>query len=256
MNITDRTALVTGGASGLGKATVELLSELGAKVAILDMNREEGEKLVNRIGASALFIETDVSREEQVKSAIDQVSEHFGALHICCNFAGIGGPRKTLNKEGPYPLDEFKRRININLIGTFDVLRLAAEKMSQNDPQTEDGEKGVIINTASVAAYEGQVGQVAYSASKAGIVGMTLPIARDLASYGIRVNTIVPGIIGTPLMLGAPDKVKDALLGHVQFPKRFGRPQEIAKLVLTIVENEYINGECIRLDGAIRMPAR
>jgi NAD(P)-dependent dehydrogenase (short-subunit alcohol dehydrogenase family) len=249
--------VITGGASGLGRATAELFVQTGANVAIFDVNETGGRELAAQLGDSrALFQRVEVSSEEEVIAALDSTVAKFGAVHICCNFAGIGGVRKTLSKEGAHPLEDFKRRIDVNLVGTFNVLRCAAERMARNVPTALDAERGVIINTASIAAFDGQMGQAAYSASKGGIVGMTLPIARDLAGFGIRVNTIVPGIIGTPLMLRAPEKVREALLTQVQFPRRFGRPEEVAHLARSIVENAYLNGECIRIDGGLRMPAR
>jgi len=256
MDINNKVAVITGGASGLGEATVRRFNDLGAKIAIFDMNEERGKAIADELGDTVVFHKVDVTDEVSVQSAIDATVAAFGAIHICCNYAGLGNAIKTVGKDGPFPLDAFKFVINVNLIGTFNVLRLAAEVMSKQDPVTEDGGRGVIINTASVAAYEGQMGQAAYSASKGGVVGMTLPIARDLASVGIRVNTIVPGLIRTPLFEGAPENVVQALSATVLYPKRLGRPDEIAHLAQYIVENDYTNGECIRMDGGIRMQPR
>lgn len=256
MDIKDKVAVITGGASGLGEATARRLSGMGAKIAIFDVQEDKGQALAEELGASVIFHKTDVTDEASVEAGIAATMEAFGAIHICCNYAGIGNAIKTVGKDGPFPLDKFKLVININLIGTFNVLRLAAAEMQKNEPFNEFGGRGCIINTASVAAYEGQIGQAAYSASKGGIVGMTLPIARDLASIGIRCNTIVPGLIHTPLFQGAPDNVIDALSAQVLYPKRLGQPDEIAHLAVMLIENEYMNGECVRMDGGIRMQPR
>lgn len=256
MDIQDKVAIVTGGASGLGEATVRRYAEQGAKVAILDMNDDRGRALADELGDRVIYQHVNVVDEAAVAAAIDAVVAAFGAIHICNNFAGVADACKTLSKGQAFPLDTFKRVIDINLIGTFDVLRLAALQMSRQDPVNDDGCRGVIINTASIAAYEGQVGQAAYSASKGGIVGMTLPIARDLASHGIRVNTIVPGLIHTPLFDSLPEPAVTSLSSSVLYPQRLGRPQEIAHLSQYIVENDYTNGECIRMDGGIRMQPR
>lgn len=260
MEISGKVAVITGGASGLGRATAESWIEKGAKIAILDMNEDKGAQLAEKLGENCIFINTNVVEEDSVVNAIEKTMEAFGAIHIDCNYAGTGNAIRTVGRNGVFPLDQFIRIIQINLIGTFNVLRLCAEQMAKNEPVTEDGGRGVIINTASVAAYEGQVGQAAYSASKGGVVGMTLPIARDLAVMGIRVNTIVPGLIYTPLMLGGAEEltpeIEQALLplsSQVLHPKRLGKPEEIAHLATSIVENDYINGECIRIDGGIRM---
>ncbi|MGI9288778.1 MAG: 3-hydroxyacyl-CoA dehydrogenase [Pseudomonadales bacterium] len=256
MELVNNVAIITGGASGLGRGTVEKFVAEGAKVAIFDMNEAAGSAIANELGDNVIYQNVNVTDEESVQAGINQVMETFGAVHVCCNYAGIGSACKTLSKKGAYPLADFSFVLQVNLIGTFNVLRLAAEQMAKNDPLNEDGCRGVIINTASVAAYEGQVGQAAYSASKGGIVGMTLPIARDLASYGIRVNTIVPGLIHTPLFEQVEEKMYKSLEQQVVFPKRLGKTSEIAQLAANIVENDYINGECIRMDGAIRMQPR
>jgi 3-hydroxyacyl-CoA dehydrogenase / 3-hydroxy-2-methylbutyryl-CoA dehydrogenase len=256
MDIQGKVAVITGGASGLGEATSRKLVSMGAKVAIFDVNQDKGQALVKELGDAAIFCNVNVTSEESVQAGIAAAMERFGAIHICCNYAGIGGAIKTVGKDGPYPLDKFKLIIDVNLIGTFNVLRLAANEMQKNEPFNEYGGRGCIINTASVAAYEGQIGQAAYSASKGGIVGMTLPIARDLSSIGIRCNTIVPGLIHTPLFEGAPDKVVDALSAQVLYPKRLGRAEEIAHVAVMLIENEYMNGECVRMDGGIRMQPR
>lgn len=253
MKLNGSVAVVTGGASGLGEATVETIVENGGYAAIFDLQEDKGAALVEKLGSDrVLFIKTNVTSEEDVVNAINQTIEKFGAIHVLVNCAGIGVAEKTVGKEKPHDLGSFTRVIQINLIGTFNVIRLAAEKMAQN-ASNEEGERGVIINTASVAAFDGQMGQAAYSASKGGIVGMTLPIARDLSRHGIRVMTIAPGLIDTPLFAGAPEKVRQALGAMVPFPPRLGRPSEYAHLAKSIVENPLLNGETIRLDGAIRM---
>jgi NAD(P)-dependent dehydrogenase (short-subunit alcohol dehydrogenase family) len=253
MNIEGKTAIITGGASGLGAATVRRFVSHGGNAAIFDLNDDLGGQLAEELGAAVTYHNVDVTDEDSVASAIAAVREGFGDIHICCNYAGIGTPGRTVGRDGPLPLDWFKRVVNVNLIGTFNVIRLAAAEMIKQEPVTEDGCRGVIINTASVAAYEGQIGQAAYSASKGGVVGMTLPIARDLASMGVRVNTIVPGLIDTPMMAGLPEPARQSLAASVLFPKRLGNPDEIAQVAQSIVENDYINGECIRMDGGIRM---
>ena len=256
MDIAGKVAVITGGASGLGEATVRRLARMGAKLAIFDMNAARGEALTKELGDAVMFQSVNVSDETSAQAGIAAVVARFGAIHICCNYAGIGNAIKTLGKNGPFPLADFNRVVQINLIGTFNTLRLAAEQMAKNEPVNKDGVRGVIINIASVAAYEGQIGQAAYSASKGGVVDMTLPIARDLASYGIRVNTIVPGLIDTPLFKGLPEPAVKALSASVLFPQRLGTPDEIAHLAVAIIENDYINGECIRMDGGIRMQPR
>jgi 3-hydroxyacyl-CoA dehydrogenase/3-hydroxy-2-methylbutyryl-CoA dehydrogenase len=229
----------------------------GGKVAIFDMNVERGNTIVAELGEDSVsFHNVNVADEVSVGTAIAEVMAKFGAIHICNNYAGIGSAVKTLSKKGAFPLDAYKNIINVNLVGTFNVARLAAEQMAKNEPYDGGNARGVIINTASVAAFEGQVGQVAYSASKGGVVAMTLPMARDLASYGIRVNTIVPGLIHTPLFESIPEAAYKSLENSVVNPQRLGRPEEIAHLSVMIAENEYMNGESIRLDGAIRMQPR
>ncbi len=255
MNLKDRIAVVTGGASGLGQACVSALLKCGAKIAIFDFAADRGEEIAEKLGKGVIFVKTDVTDEEGVRTAISKTMEVFGAIHIVINCAGTGDAIKVHSKRGPYPLDLFTRVVQINLIGTFNVIRLAVEQMVNNTP-TEEGEKGVIINTASVAAFDGQIGQAAYSASKAGVVGMTLPIARECAEYGIRVMTVAPGIFNTPLLSQIPEKALESLGKMVPFPPRLGRPDEFAALALHIIENTYLNGEVIRLDGAIRMAAR
>jgi NAD(P)-dependent dehydrogenase (short-subunit alcohol dehydrogenase family) len=252
MKINGSTFIVTGGSSGLGAATVETLVADGGNAVIADVNRGAGEALARRLGKQARFIETDVSREDRAQAAVRLALDAFGGLHGLINCAGIGLGEKTVGKEGPHALASFARVININLIGTFNMIRVAADAMSKQQPNAA-GECGVIVNTASVAAFDGQVGQPAYSASKAGVVGMTLPIARDLARNGIRVMTIAPGIFETPMLKGLSQEVQDSLGKQVPFPSRLGRPSEYAALVKHIVENEMLNGETIRLDGAIRM---
>jgi NAD(P)-dependent dehydrogenase (short-subunit alcohol dehydrogenase family) len=248
-------ALVSGGASGLGAATVRALVAAGARAAILDLPRSPGEKLAAEIGPAAIFCPGDVTKEAEVEAAVARTVESFGAIHVAVSCAGIGWAQRTVGKEGPHPLAPFTRVLEVNLIGTFNVIRLAASRMARNDPNPQ-GERGALINTASAAAFDGQIGQAAYSASKGGIVGMTLPIARDLASLGIRVVTIAPGLFDTPLLGQLPEEARRALAANVPFPKRLGQPSEFAALALQIIENPMLNGETIRLDGALRMPPR
>ncbi|HEY8460119.1 MAG TPA: 3-hydroxyacyl-CoA dehydrogenase [Blastocatellia bacterium] len=255
MEVSGNAFLVSGGASGLGAATARLLAESGANVAIADLNKEKGESLARALGQNARFIETDVADEESVKNAVGAAVSAFGALRGAINCAGIGIAEKTVGKEGPHSLDSFKRTIEINLIGTFNVIRLAAAQMASQEP-VAGGERGVIVNTASIAAFDGQIGQAAYSASKGGIVGMTLPIARDLARSGIRVVTIAPGLFNTPLLAGLSEEVQKSLGAQVPFPPRLGDPAEYAALAKHIIENPMLNGEVIRLDGALRMPPK
>ncbi|OPX36332.1 MAG: 3-hydroxyacyl-CoA dehydrogenase [Desulfobacteraceae bacterium 4484_190.2] len=255
MEIKDSVTVVTGGASGLGEACVRNLVSRGGKVSIFDFAQDRGEKVASELGDSVIFRMTDITDEANVQDAIGKTIETFGAIHITVNCAGVGIPSKVLGKEGPMTMDHFNKVVQINLIGTMNVIRLSAEQMVKNQGN-EDGEKGVMINTASVAAFDGQIGQAAYSASKAGVAGMTLPIAREFADYGIRIMTIAPGIFNTPMLQGFPDNVKDALNKMVPFPKRLGEPDEFAALVQHIIENPMLNGEVIRLDGAIRMAAK
>jgi len=255
MKFAGNTFIVTGGASGLGEATVRALHGAGANVVIADLNVEQGEKLAAELGERAAFARTNVADEADAKAAVDLAGSRFGGLQGLVNCAGIGNAGKVLGKEGPQPLADFARSVQINLIGTFNMIRLAAEAMSKGAPQA-DGERGVIVNTASVAAYEGQVGQAAYAASKGGIVSMTLPIARELARFGIRVMTIAPGLFITPMMRGLPPEVQKSLGENTPFPPRLGEPEEFAKLALSIIDNVMLNGETIRLDGAVRLAAR
>ena len=254
MDITGKVALVTGGASGLGLATVRRLSADGAKVVIVDLPSSDGETVAKELGANAVFVSADVTDEDQVQAAVDAASE-LGQLSVTVNCAGIGNAIKVVAKDGsPFPLANFRKVVEVNLIGTFNVTRLAAARMVAKAAEGE--ERGVIVNTASVAAYEGQVGQAAYSASKGGVVGMTLPIARDLAQHKIRVNTIAPGLFLTPLLQTLPDEALKSLGAQVPHPSRLGDPVEYASLVAHIVSNPMLNGETIRLDGAIRMAPR
>jgi NAD(P)-dependent dehydrogenase (short-subunit alcohol dehydrogenase family) len=255
MQLENKGVLITGGASGLGGACAKLLSQSGAKVAIVDLNSEGGEKLAQELGGAAIFIKANVTEEESMQEAVQKAVDTFGSLYVTINCAGIGSAEKVLGKNGPSSLASFMKVIQVNLIGTFNTIRLASAAMSTNTPN-EGGERGVIINTASVAAFDGQIGQAAYSASKGGIVGMTLPIARELARYGIRVMTIAPGIFDTPLLAGLPEPARVSLGQQVPFPPRLGRPDEYAALAKHIIENEMLNGEVIRLDGAIRMAPR
>jgi NAD(P)-dependent dehydrogenase (short-subunit alcohol dehydrogenase family) len=252
MRFDGKTVLVTGGASGLGGATVEMVVQAGGNAVILDVNEATGNALASRLGGRVRFVKTDVTSEADVQRAVDTAVQSFGGVHGAVNAAGIGVAERVLGKEGPQPLANFTRVIHINLIGTFNVIRLAAATMSKNEPN-EAGERGVIVNTASVAAFDGQIGQAAYSASKGGIVGMTLPIAREFARVGVRVMTIAPGTFDTPLLAGLPEAARQSLAQQVPFPSRLGRPAEYAALVRHIFENEMLNGEVIRLDGAIRM---
>ncbi len=255
MDLRNKSVLVTGGASGLGAACVRLLTQSGAKATVLDLNEEAGAALVKEVGESARYVQANVTQEADIQAAIKEAVDHFGGLHITINCAGIGTAEKTVGKRGPANLANFTKVISVNLIGTFNVIRLAAAAMAENQPN-EEGERGVIINTASVAAFDGQIGQAAYSASKGGIVGMTLPIARDLASYGIRVMTIAPGIFDTPLLGSLPEAARTSLGQQVPFPSRLGRPDEYAALAKHIIENAMLNWEVIRLDGGIRMAPR
>ena len=253
MDINGKVAFVTGGASGLGEATVRRYAELGARVMIADVNDERGKAIADELGDGVLYHHVDVTSEDDIAAAVKATVDAFGAIHILNNYAGIGRPAKTVGRDGPLPLADFKIVIDINLVGTFNVIRLVAAQMIEQEPINDDGGRGVIINTASIAAFEGQIGQASYSASKGGIVGMTLPIARDLASVGIRVNTIAPGLIHTPMFDALPEKAFASLSESPLFPQRLGRAEEIAHLSQYIVENDYTNGETIRMDAGIRM---
>jgi NAD(P)-dependent dehydrogenase (short-subunit alcohol dehydrogenase family) len=254
MEIDGTAALVTGGASGLGLATVERLAAAGAQVTILDLPTSQGKAVAERLGDSVSFAPADVTDPDMVGAALAEIGESGRDLRIVVNCAGIGTPAKVVSKKGPFPLDLFRQTVAVNLVGTFNVIRLAAAHMLAEDPVGE--ERGVIVNTASVAAYEGQIGQAAYSASKAGIVGMTVPIARELADGQIRVVTIAPGLFETPLLASLPEEAKKSLGAQVPHPRRLGQPAEYAQLVESIVTNPMLNGEVIRLDGAIRMAPR
>jgi NAD(P)-dependent dehydrogenase (short-subunit alcohol dehydrogenase family) len=250
MQVKGHAAIVTGGASGLGAATARALAKAGAKVAVFDVNEAAGREVAAEIGGLAVVC--DVSDAKSAEAAVAEARETHGAARIAINCAGIGPAARIVGKDGPMPLDQFRRVIEINLIGSFNIMRLAAADMVGLAP-LEDGERGVIVSTASVAAYEGQIGQAAYSASKGGIVALTLPAAREFARSGIRVNAVAPGLFATPLLLGMPQNVQDGLAASVPFPSRFGKPEEYAATVLHIIDNPMLNGECIRLDGALRM---
>lgn len=252
MQIAGKTFLVSGGSSGLGAACVRMLAGAGGNVVIADVNVQAGDKLAAELGERVRFARTDVTDEASVQQAVTLACQTFGGLHGSIQCAGIVLAERVLGKIGPHPLDKFVRVIQINLIGTFNVIRLAADAMSKNEPAA-GGERGVIVSTASVAAFDGQIGQAAYAASKGGVVGMTLPLARDLARHGIRVMAIAPGIFETPLLAGLPEPARQSLSQQVPFPPRLGRPEEFAALARHILENEMLNGEVIRLDGAIRM---
>lgn len=255
MKVSDCIAVVTGGASGLGEATVRNLASGGGRVTIFDIQADRGEALAEELGDNVIFANTDITSGESTQAGIKKTVDAFGGINIAVNCAGVGFAQKILGKKGPISLDHFNKVLQINLVGTVNVIRLAVEQMVNNTPN-EEGEKGVIVNTGSAAATDGQIGQPAYSASKAGVNGMTLPIARECAEYGIRVCTINPGIFDTPMLATLPEKVRDALGKMVPFPPRLGRPSEYAKLVQHIIENTMLNGEIIRLDGAIRMQPR
>jgi NAD(P)-dependent dehydrogenase (short-subunit alcohol dehydrogenase family) len=253
MRIESSAAIVVGGASGLGEATVRALHEQGAVVTIADVNAGKGQTLASELGAE--FVACDVREEGQVEAAVQKAAANDGPLRIAVCCAGTGWAQKVAGSKGPHPLLPFETIVQINLIGTFNVLRFAAAAMIANEP-AEDGERGVCVTTASIAAYDGQIGQIAYSASKGGVVGMTLPAARDLAQYGIRVNTIAPGLFDTPLLAALPEEARQKLGAGVPYPPRLGQPPEYAQLACHIVENRMLNGETIRLDGALRMPPR
>jgi NAD(P)-dependent dehydrogenase (short-subunit alcohol dehydrogenase family) len=254
MEIEGTSALIAGGASGLGEATARTLVDAGATVTLADLNAEKGEALAAELGDTAGFVETDVTDPEAVSAAVAAATGEGGLrISVCC--AGVGWAERVAHKGGPHNLEMFEKVIQINLIGTFNVLRLASARMSENEADAE-GERGVCVNTASIAAYDGQIGQIAYSASKGGVVGMTLPAARDLSSRGIRVMTIAPGLMDTPMLAALPEEHRQALGAGIPFPSRLGRPAEYAHLVTEIVANTMLNGETIRLDGALRMPPK
>lgn len=255
MQITGKSFIVTGAGSGLGGAVARMLVDAGGKVLIVDVNKEAGQTAAAALGANALFVAADVTSEADGKAALAAALQHFGGLDGLVNCAGVAPGEKIVGKEGPHRLESFARAMNINLVGVFNMLRLGADAMVKNEPSAE-GERGIIVNTASIAAFEGQIGQCAYAASKAGVVGLTLPAARELSRYGVRVVAIAPGIFATPMMAGLPQDVQDLLGKSVPFPSRLGRPEEFAALVRHAIENTMLNGEVIRLDGALRMAAR
>jgi NAD(P)-dependent dehydrogenase (short-subunit alcohol dehydrogenase family) len=255
MNIDGKAFIVTGGASGLGRAAAEAILGAGGRVVLLDVNADAGRTAQQALGDNARFTAADVTSEEQVNGAIEAARTAFGGLHGVVNAAGIGPAAKVLGRNGPHPLDLFEKTIRVNLVGTFNVIRLAAAAMAQNAPEASS-ERGVIINTASIAAFDGQIGQPAYAASKGGIVALTLPVAREFATLGIRVVTIAPGIFDTPLLAGLPEAARVSLGQQVPFPSRLGRPAEYGALARHVIENEMLNGEVIRLDGALRMAPR
>lgn len=252
MQLNGKVFLVTGAGSGLGAATARMAVSSGAQVVVADLNRAGGQSVVNELGDKARFVECDVANEASAKSAVQAALDAFGRIDVLVNCAGIAPGMKTLGKEGPHTLELFQKVVTVNLIGSFNMIRLVADAMNRNAPGA-DGERGVIVSTASVAAFDGQMGQAAYAASKGGVVGMTLPIARDLARNGIRVMTVAPGIMETPMLLGMAPEVQESLGKMVPFPSRLGKPDEYASLVRHIVENAYLNGEVIRMDGAIRL---
>ena len=254
MDVAKSVAVISGGASGLGEATARALVAKGAKVALLDVTEESGRHVAADLGSAAIFCKTDVTDGASVTAAVGAAVEAFGGVHVAVNCAGVATPGKVLGKEGPLSIEAYTRVVQINLIGTMNVIRLAAQQMAQNPPN-DDGERGVIVDTASIAAFEGQFGQAAYASSKAGVVGLALPVARELARSGIRIMTIAPGMFETPMMGGMPEKVTQSLLNQTLFPKRFGKPEEYAGLVLHIIDNVMLNGSCIRLDGGVRMGA-
>jgi len=255
MRIEGTSALVAGGASGLGEATSRMLVEAGATVTIADLNAEKGAALAEELGDTATFLEADVTDAEALSEAVEHAAAGEGGLRVSVCCAGIGWAERVAHKGGPHNLELFTKVIEVNLIGTFNVLRLSAASISENEP-AEEGERGVCVNTASIAAFDGQIGQIAYSASKGGIVGMTLPAARDMASRGIRVVTIAPGLFDTPLLAALPDEARQALGAGIPYPSRLGRPEEYARMVAEVVGNPMLNGETIRLDGALRMPPK
>jgi NAD(P)-dependent dehydrogenase (short-subunit alcohol dehydrogenase family) len=255
MDIKNRVFIITGGASGLGEACTRQFVEQGAKVGVLDMNEDRGENLARELGESVLFCKTDVSDENSVRQAVETISTTFGGIHVAVNCAGLIFGAKVHSKKGLFPMDKFNQVIQVNLIGTMNVVRYAVQEMLKNEPD-ENGERGIIVNTASAAAFGGQLGQAAYSASKAGVVGMTLPIAREIGDYGMRIVAISPGLFDTQMSSGMPESFKQEVTQHIPFPKRLGNPSEYAATVRHIVENPYINGTTIMLDGAAQLPAK
>lgn len=257
MDIRDKVAIVTGGASGLGEATVLRIAAAGGKAVIFDLDETRGEAVTAKAGGAVLFAGVDIADEAAVQAGIAKAREAFGAVHICVNCAGIPGRSgRVVGRKGPMPLADFEQVIRVNLIGTFNVVRLAAAEMLKNAPDAHTGERGVIVNTSSLAALEGQMGQVAYAASKAGVIGMMLPLVRDLSQFGVRVLTVAPGLFDTPMGAGAPPELQEKLVATLEFPKRMGRPEEFASLVGHLVENAYLNGEVIRIDAGTRAPPR
>jgi NAD(P)-dependent dehydrogenase (short-subunit alcohol dehydrogenase family) len=252
MNLSDVRAVVTGGASGLGLAVARQLLAQGGRVALFDINDERGAAAEAELGSAAKYLRTDVSSEDGVRQSIEAAVQHLGGLNVAVNCAGILGAGRVLGREGPMPLSQFEATVRVNLVGSFNVAKAAAERM-QHNPPGEDGERGVIVNTASIAAFEGQIGQAAYSASKGGVVGMTLPIAREFARIGVRMMTVAPGVFHTPMVDGMPEAVYQSLCEQVPYPSRLGRPEEFAETVAFIVQTRYLNGGVIRIDGAIRM---
>ncbi|KHE70820.1 3-hydroxyacyl-CoA dehydrogenase [Halobacillus sp. BBL2006] len=255
MNLEEVIGIVSGGASGLGEATVRKIVRNSGKAVIADRDTERGEKLAKELGSSVLFLEVDVTSEDDITKMLDKAIEHFGKINTVISCAGIVVGEKVVGRDGPHRLNSFSKVVEVNLIGTFNMNRLATERMQHNHPNDE-GERGIFVNTASIAAFDGQIGQAAYSASKGGVVGMTLPISRELARYGIRVMTIAPGLFETPMFSQLPEEARETLGKMTPFPKRLGHPYEFGKLVLSIIENPMLNGEVIRLDGAIRMQAK
>lgn len=254
MQIEGNAAIVTGGGSGLGAATAQLLAARGARVTVLDREGSNAESVAQACGG--LGLACDVTDSDQVQRALQEAADRHGTPRILVNCAGVGTAKRIVGREGPMPLEDFARVVDVNLIGSFNTMRLAAAAMSLAEPLGDTEERGVIIHTASIAAYDGQVGQSAYAASKAGIVGMTLPAARELAQFGVRVLTIAPGLVDTPMMRGLPEEIQEALGASVPFPRRLARPDEFARLTIEIIENAYLNGEVIRFDGALRLPPR
>jgi NAD(P)-dependent dehydrogenase (short-subunit alcohol dehydrogenase family) len=254
MDLEGRVVLITGGASGLGAATARWLAEFDMRTAILDSNLTQAENLAQELGGIA--IQTDVSDSESVRSAIQKVIDQYGEIHVCVSCAGVATAARIVGKEGPMPLEEFQKVIQVNLVGTFNVMRCAAAQMIKQQPLPGDGERGVIINTASIASEEGQIGQAAYSASKGGVAALTLPAAREFCQFGVRVMAIAPGIVNTPMIANMSQSVKESLAAAIPFPKRFAKPQEYAMVVQQIIENPYLNGSTIRLDAAMRMGSK